>query len=163
MLEKCKKMNDCVIRRSVVLFLLVLIECSVQAQIVEQVGNTDFSDCKGVTKVKKNIAPILNDDTVSYSYANQNWIYFPEISRPFSGVTFDVYPKSEKATQIVAIISTQSIWKTSLIGLKVLYPNTVKNILSIETNEGTCQKNILMKISGEIAKNEPLSGGIQNF
>ena len=99
--------------------LALFISYSIHAQLVDYVGKTNFSDWKGITKVKKNAAIVNKGDTISYTYSNQNRIYFPGIKRPFNGdaanwtkykgLSFEVYLKSEETTKISAIAKVDTL------------------------------------------------------
>ncbi|MFB9057309.1 hypothetical protein ACFFU9_11225 [Mariniflexile ostreae] len=83
------------------------------------IGNSDFSDWTGVSKVKKNEAIVKNKDTISYTYSNQNRVYFPGIMRdyfgdaadwtPYSGLSFEVYVKNESTTAVTALLKVDSL------------------------------------------------------
>ncbi|WP_434035564.1 hypothetical protein [Formosa sp. 4Alg 33] len=91
----------------------------INAQKLNQIGSSDFSDWKGISKVKKEVATVQSGDTISYTYSNQNRIYFPGISRPFEGdaadwtkykaLTFEVYFKQETTAKISAIFKVDSL------------------------------------------------------
>ncbi|KXX71285.1 hypothetical protein [Flammeovirga sp. SJP92] len=89
------------------------------SQVKEYIGKEDFSDWKGAQKVKKNVATLSNTDTLSYTYSNQNRIYFPGIHRPFygdasdwtkyKGITFDIFLASDTPTEVTSIIKVDSL------------------------------------------------------
>ncbi|WP_141675478.1 COG1470 family protein [Formosa haliotis] len=89
------------------------------AQNKDLIGSADFSDWKGLSKVTKDVATVAAKDTISYTYSNQNRIYFPGISRPFlgdaadwtnyKGVAFDVYFEKETVAQIQATFKVDSL------------------------------------------------------
>lgn len=102
------------------IFILVLfVACFANAQLKTTVGKSDFSDWKGVSKVKKELATVNNNQSISFSYSNQNRVYFPKIGRnyfgdaadwtPYAGVSFDIYLKNESSTEITAIFKVDSL------------------------------------------------------
>ncbi|WP_143519947.1 hypothetical protein [Reichenbachiella sp. 5M10] len=110
------------VRRSkpwVLVLLILMLAASVQAQPKQQVGSLDFSDWTGVSKVKKNEAVVAGGDTISYTYSDQDRIYFPGISRPFkgdaadwtpySGLSFQLFLKKEDKIQATAIFKVDSL------------------------------------------------------
>lgn len=102
-----------------VLSLLFGLTISVFGQLKESVGNKDFSNWKGVNKVKKNIVSIYGGDTISYTYSGQDRVYFPGISRPFSGdaadwtifngLTFDVYLAADESIDLAAVLKVDTL------------------------------------------------------
>ncbi len=84
------------------------------AQISQRIGAKDFSDWQGMAKVTENTATLEGGGTLSYTYSNQNRIYFPGISRPFngdaadwtrfSGLAFEIYLQSEDVTEVTIIL-----------------------------------------------------------
>jgi hypothetical protein len=96
-------------------YLTILLFCAITAhsQVKEKIGNPDFSDWTGIEKVKKNSASVNNGDTISYTYSNQNRVYFPNIGRnyygdaadwtPYAGVSFELFLKTESTTDVSAI------------------------------------------------------------
>lgn len=100
-------------KKTTLLFCAFLLVNWVVAQHKVSVGATDFLDWRGINKVEKNAAVVSSGDTISYTYVNQNRIYFPGIRRPFlgdaadwtkySGVKFDVFLKHETSATISAI------------------------------------------------------------
>ncbi|MGQ1784597.1 COG1470 family protein [Saccharicrinis sp. GN24d3] len=99
--------------------ILLLVVAAAQAQFRQNIGGYDFSDWSGIEKVKKGAAIVAGGDTISYTYANQNRVYFPGISRPFNGdaadwteftgLAFDIYLNSETATQLAAILKVDEL------------------------------------------------------
>ncbi|MCG1037438.1 COG1470 family protein [Polaribacter sargassicola] len=99
--------------------LCVFVVSSVFGQATKHVGSINFSDWKGVEKVKKNAAIVAEGDTISYTYSNQNRIYFPGIKRPFlgdaanwtdyKGLSFEVYFKKETLAKITAVFKVDSL------------------------------------------------------
>lgn len=91
----------------------------VNAQPKKQIGAIDFSDWKGAKQVKNNIATVSNGDTISYTYANQNRIYFPGIKRPilgdaadwtkYSGLEFEVFVKHETSAKVTAVFKVDTL------------------------------------------------------
>lgn len=105
--------------KTLLAFLFVLLISSVQAQVKQNIGKADFSDWEGIAKVNENVATIKKSDTISYTYSNQNRVYFPGIRRPFSGdaadwtpfkgIAFDIYINSKSATQISVLLKVDSL------------------------------------------------------
>ncbi|WP_152541780.1 hypothetical protein [Saccharicrinis fermentans] len=101
-----------------IIIAIVLVSFT-QAQSRVGIGKVDFSDWNGIAKVKNNCASMPNGDTISYTYANQNRTYFPNIGRnyygdaadwtPYSGVCFDIYLKSDARTDVCAIFKVDSL------------------------------------------------------
>lgn len=99
--------------------LCLLIVSGVFAQATQQIGAINFSDWSGIKKVKKNIATVSEGDTISYTYAHQNRIYFPGIKRPFlgdaadwtqfKGLAFEVYFKKQTSAKITATFKVDSL------------------------------------------------------
>ncbi|MEI6865312.1 hypothetical protein [Flavicella sp.] len=106
------------IKKSILVFVLLL-SCVAIAQQRKQVGSKYFSDWKGISKVKRDIAIVNKGDTISYTYSNQNRIYFPGIKRPFkgdsadwtqfNGLTFDVYLNSMSSSQVSVILKVDEL------------------------------------------------------
>jgi len=107
-------------KNRILLLILLLSSLGISsAQIYQSIGNADFSDWNGITKVKKNSANVDNGDTISYTYSNQNRVYFPKIGRnyfgdatdwtPYSGVSFEIFLKSESRTEVSAIFKVDSL------------------------------------------------------
>ncbi|MDB2385547.1 hypothetical protein N9V96_03655, partial [Polaribacter sp.] len=88
-------------------------------QLVESIGKSDFSDWDGISKIKKNRAFVNKGDTISYTYKNQNRVYFPGIKRPFigdaadwtkyKGLLLEVYVNANTPTKISAIIKVDTL------------------------------------------------------
>ncbi|MDF7823639.1 alginate lyase family protein [Pontiellaceae bacterium B12227] len=86
----------------------------VQAAFVMPVGRPDFSDWKGVATVADNTATLSAGKTASYTYSNQNRIYFPGIKRDYygdsadwtdyTGLSFEVYLENESVAEIAAVL-----------------------------------------------------------
>jgi hypothetical protein len=70
--------------------LFILLPLLAQAQLHEPVGNTDFSDWSGISKVRKNTAEFKSGKPISYVYSNQNRVY-PNLKREFKGDAADWY------------------------------------------------------------------------
>ncbi|UXP32611.1 alginate lyase family protein [Reichenbachiella agarivorans] len=106
-------------KNAALLFLTVIISTITLAQPKERVGANDFTDWSGASKVKNGEALIANGTAISYTYADQNRIYFPGISRPFhgdaadwtkySGLVFDVYLHKETTAQISAVLKVDTL------------------------------------------------------
>ncbi|ANW95382.1 hypothetical protein AXE80_03415 [Wenyingzhuangia fucanilytica] len=87
---------------------------SVFAQATKQIGSSDFSDWSGVHKVKKGEAILTNNNVISYTYSNQNRIYFPGIKREYygdaadftsyKGLCFELFVKKEAKATIKAVL-----------------------------------------------------------
>lgn len=117
LLRFTSKLRAYMIKSLFIIFSLFLFG-SVHAQLKESIGKNDFSDWLGVSKIKKNVAIINSGDTISYTYSNQNRIYFPGISRPFkgdaadwtkfAGVSFDVYLKNEATAKVSVVLKVDS-------------------------------------------------------
>ncbi|MDW7691180.1 hypothetical protein R9C00_19490 [Flammeovirgaceae bacterium SG7u.111] len=89
------------------------------AQFRTQVGNEDFSDWSGISKVKKGIAHANSGDTISYTYSNQSRIYFPKISRNYfgdaadwtnyEGIAFDIYLKPNTKAELSVMLKVDTL------------------------------------------------------
>lgn len=101
------------------LLLLIFAITQCWAQPNQYIGSTDLSDWKGIGKLGKEAALIASGDTISYTYFDQNRIYFPGISRPFlgdaadwtpySGLSFELFLKKESTAQITATFKVDSL------------------------------------------------------
>ncbi|RJE73982.1 hypothetical protein BGP76_12305 [Reichenbachiella sp. MSK19-1] len=119
MIQKLRDKTHLLMKTSVLLFLLLLSGIAIHAQPTDPVGARDFSDWTGVSKVKKGAAWLAAGDTITYTYSDQNRIYFPGIKRPFlgdaadwtsySGLEFDLYLKKENRAQVTAIFKVDSL------------------------------------------------------
>ncbi len=99
--------------------MLLALACVTNAQIIKSIGSNDFSDWSGIAKVKKNVATVNGGDSISYTYSNQNRVYFPGISRPFngdaadwtkySGIAFEICIDTELPTEVSAILKVDSL------------------------------------------------------
>ncbi|RED94616.1 COG1470 family protein [Marinoscillum furvescens] len=102
-------------------FILVHLWASIHliAQPTQQVGSADFSDWQGVNKVKNDAAVVTAEDTISFTYSNQNRVYFPGIKRPFlgdaadwtpyKGIEFDIFLKKHSTAQVEAVFKVDSL------------------------------------------------------
>ncbi|PNW28427.1 alginate lyase family protein [Formosa algae] len=107
------------IMKCVLVLTMIMSAESGFAQHGNHIGSSDFLDWNGISKVKKAVATVKSKDTISYTYSNQNRVYFPGISRPFqgdaadwtrySGLTFDVFFKEETTAQISAIFKVDTL------------------------------------------------------
>jgi len=99
--------------------LILFVFSSVKAQTKKQIGAIDFSDWKGIERVKKNSVIVSTGDTISYTYENQNRVYFPGIRRPFlgdaadwtqyNGLIFDVFLKNETSAKVSAVFKVDEL------------------------------------------------------
>ncbi|BDD02039.1 hypothetical protein [Persicobacter psychrovividus] len=106
-------------RRYFLMLLLSAIASGVFAQPLKRVGAIDFSDWKGIASVQKKSAVISGGDTLSYTYHDQNRVYFPGISRPFhgdaadftpyAGVRFDLFLKEDQPTDVTVTLKVDSL------------------------------------------------------
>ncbi|AWW32776.1 hypothetical protein DN752_22985 [Echinicola strongylocentroti] len=89
------------------------------SQSKENIGSPDFSDWSGIQDVEGGIATIQNAQAISYTYAHQNRVYFPDIQRnyfgdaadwtAFSGLAFDLYLGSTSLTEVTAVLKVDSL------------------------------------------------------
>ncbi|MCH6255962.1 hypothetical protein MLD52_05340 [Puniceicoccaceae bacterium K14] len=101
-------------RKILSVLAVFLIASLANAQTTEFVGNPDFSDWSGITKIKKQTATVKSGDRVSFTYSNQNRIYFPNIGRNYygdsadwtnySGLAFELTTKADTSTDITAVL-----------------------------------------------------------
>jgi hypothetical protein len=112
-------LNVLIMIRKALTLLALIVSGYVNAQFFQTIGSKDFSDWDGISKVKNNTASVNVGDTISYSYSNQNRIYFPNIGRnyygdaadwtPYTGVSFEIFIKAESVTEISAIFKVDSL------------------------------------------------------
>ncbi len=89
-----------------------------QAQLKLPIGKNDFSDWKGISKIKKNVATIKTGKTISYQYVNQNREY-PGLMRDyfgdaadwseFAGVSFDIYLEKEAVAELIFTLKVDKL------------------------------------------------------
>ena len=85
-----------------------------QADFVQQIGSTDFSDWTVTDLSEDHSAIVGNAETMSYSYADQSRIYYPGILRNYfgdsadwthyTGLSFEVYLEKDAVTEISAVL-----------------------------------------------------------
>ncbi len=85
-----------------------------QADFKEQIGSSDLSDWSGTAKVADGTAVLKNGETASYTYSEQDRIYYPGIMRnyygdaadwtDYSGLSFKLFVENESVTEVTAAL-----------------------------------------------------------
>ncbi|MDQ8182933.1 hypothetical protein [Pelagicoccus sp. SDUM812005] len=96
-------------------FLLALFLAPfLRAEVFQQIGAADFSDWSGVQKVENESANVPPSTVLSYTYSQQNRVYYPGIKRdywgdsadwtPYSGIAFELYSPSNDSTEATVVM-----------------------------------------------------------
>ncbi|MGJ8654423.1 MAG: COG1470 family protein [Opitutaceae bacterium] len=95
-------------------YFLLFLTSLAHAQFVEPIGKPDFSDWTGHDTVENGSAVVDNGQTVSYTYSDQDRIYYPGIMRNYygdaadwtnyTGLSFEVYLEKDSVAQISAVL-----------------------------------------------------------
>ncbi|MDQ8197877.1 hypothetical protein QEH56_06950 [Pelagicoccus enzymogenes] len=100
-------------KRLLPLLALLLAPC-LTAEFVRPIGARDFSDWTGSLQVEQDSASLRTGDSISYTYSNQNRVYYPGIKRdywgdsadwtPYSGIAFELYSPSNDTTDATIVM-----------------------------------------------------------
>ena len=95
-------------------FLSLALASLAQAEFRTSVGNPNCSDWSGISSGNNETASVSNGQTLTYTYSDQNRIYYPGILRnyygdsadwtDYTGIAFDVYLENESDTEITAVL-----------------------------------------------------------
>ncbi|WP_372753463.1 hypothetical protein [Labilibaculum sp.] len=104
--------------KGIILVVVLLLSGIVNAQLKTEIGQADFSDWKGISKVKNAIATFKNRKVISYEYSNCNRVY-PGLMRDFygdaadfsiySGLSFDLFLKAETMAEVSLVLKVDSL------------------------------------------------------
>ena len=103
--------------KKVCIVVVLLVNFS-HAQLKLPIGQTDFSDWTGISKVKNDVATFKSGATIAYQYANQNREY-PGLMRDyfgdaadwsvFEGMLFDIYLEQESSAELTLTLKVDTL------------------------------------------------------
>ncbi len=117
--------------------LALLLPCIGMAELSLQVGNSDFSDWKGISKAGDDAGELKSGRPVSYVYSNQNRVY-PTLKREFvgdaadwygyAGLSFEIFLEKPSTAEVTAAFKADPADHMEL--------NPVSTAKSLVTGEG---------------------------
>lgn len=108
--------------KNVVLLVCVLLSVGLKAQPRKDIGKKDFSDWNGTLKVKSNVATFESNTKLTYRYPEGDYSYkgfrkyYGHASdwSVYSGLTFEVYQKTESAADVSIVLKVDDRDKEDL-------------------------------------------------